>query len=139
MVSGVEIPVASGRSGRPGSEGSIHVRLLGPMTVIRDGVELPLPASRKVRGLFAWLALAPRAVARDQLCGLLWEAPADPRGELRWSLSKIRSIVDEPGRPRVQARDDAVRLDLSDCFVDAIEVGRSCDEGLGSLAVARRR
>jgi len=139
VVSGVEIPVVSGRSGRPGSEGSIHVRLLGPMTVIRDGVELPLPASRKVRGLFAWLALAPRAVARDQLCGLLWEAPADPRGELRWSLSKIRSIVDEPGRPRVQARDDAVRLDLSDCFVDAIEVARASDEGLGSLAVERLR
>ncbi|HLS54767.1 MAG TPA: tetratricopeptide repeat protein [Zeimonas sp.] len=135
----MEVPVVSGRSGRPDSERPIHVRLLGPMTVGRDGVELSLPASRKARGLFAWLALAPRAVTRDQLCELLWEAPTDPRAELRWCLSKIRSIVDGPVRPRVQARDDAVRLDLSDCFVDAVEVARASDEGLGQFGVERLR
>ena len=69
---------------------------------------MALPASRKVRALFAYLALAPRPVARSQLCELLWDVPNDPRGELRWCLSKIRSLVDERGRRRVQTRGDTV-------------------------------
>ena len=28
---------------------------------------------------------------------MFWEVPDDPRGALRWSLSKIRPLVDEPG------------------------------------------
>jgi hypothetical protein len=36
---------------------SVHVRMLGPLTVSRDGVTLTLPASRKVRALLAYLAL----------------------------------------------------------------------------------
>ena len=113
--------------------------MLGPLTISRDGVTLALPASRKVRALFAYLALAPRAVARSQLCELLWDVPNDPRGELRWCLSKIRSIVDERGRRRVHTRDDTIRLDLSDCFVDAIEIARATEEGIETLAPERQR
>src|SRR5690606_10381488 len=57
----------------------------------------------------------------------------DPRGELRWCLSKIRAVLDEPDRHRVQTRDDTVALDLSDCFVDAIETAQATLPGLGSL------
>ena len=39
--------------------------MLGPLTIRRGGVPLPLPASRKVRALLAYLALAPHAVARE--------------------------------------------------------------------------
>jgi DNA-binding SARP family transcriptional activator len=78
---------------------SIEVRMLGPLTIRREGVTLPLPASRKVRGLLAYLSLSPRAVARSQLCELLWDVPNDPRGELRWSLSKIRGLIDANGQP----------------------------------------
>ena len=83
---------------------------------------------------FAYLALAPHAVARSQLCELLWDVPNDPRGELRWCLSKIRGLVDEPGRRRVETQADTVRLDLADCFVDAIEIARAAQdiETLGS-------
>ena len=103
---------------------SIEVRMLGPLTIRREGVTLPLPASRKVRGLLAYLSLSPRAVARSQLCELLWDVPNDPRGELRWSLSKIRGLIDANGQRRVETQADAIRLDLADCFVDAIEVAR---------------
>jgi DNA-binding SARP family transcriptional activator/TolB-like protein len=120
-------------------ESSIQVRMLGRMAITRDGVALTLPASRKVRALFAYLALAPRAVTRSQLCELLWDVPNDPRGELRWCLSKIRSVVDEHGRRRVSTSEDTIRLDLSDCFVDAIEVARAIDEGIQTLAPARQR
>ena len=139
MVAGVEMPVESDRSGRPGGAPSLQVRMLGPLAIRRDGVALALPASRKVRALFAYLALAPLAVSRSQLCELLWDVPNDPRGELRWCLSKIRSIVDERGRRRVDTRDDTIRLDLSDCFVDAIEIARATEEGIETLAPERLR
>ena len=39
MVAGVEMPVESDRSGRPMTAPSLQVRLLGPMTICRDGVD----------------------------------------------------------------------------------------------------
>ena len=51
----------------------------------------------------AAMSLATAAVGRSQLCELLWDVPNDPRGELRWCLSKIRGFVDEPGRSVEQA------------------------------------
>lgn len=60
-------------SDRPDHEGdiSLNARLLGPLAIIRDGLPLALPASRKARALFAYLALAPKPVSRSQLCELL--------------------------------------------------------------------
>jgi DNA-binding SARP family transcriptional activator/TolB-like protein/Tfp pilus assembly protein PilF len=113
--------------------------MLGPFAVSRDGRGLPLPASRKVRGLFAYLALASRPAGRGQLCELLWDVPNDPRSELRWCLSKIRSVIDAPGSQRVIAHEDAVRLDLQDCFVDAIEIERATREGIEALPLERKR
>jgi DNA-binding SARP family transcriptional activator/TolB-like protein/Tfp pilus assembly protein PilF len=134
VVAGVESAVESDRPG------AIRVRMLGPLTISRDGVALALPSSRKVRALFAYLALAPRAVARSQLCELLWDVPNDPRGELRWCLSKIRGLVDgRDGRRRVHTPEDTVGLDLSDCIVDAIEVARAAEAGIQTLAPERTR
>ncbi len=139
MVAAVGIPEEFAGLGRPGQPPAIHVRMLGRLTVWRRGAPLALPASRKVRALFAYLALAPRPVTRGQLCELLWEVPNDPRGELRWSLSKVRRLVDERGRRRVQTRADTVWLDLSDCLVDAIEVARATGEGIETLPAGRQR
>ena len=50
--------VDSHASRRPGEIPTLEVRLLGPMTVSRGGVAMSLPPSRKVRALFAYLALA---------------------------------------------------------------------------------
>jgi DNA-binding SARP family transcriptional activator len=113
--------------------------MLGRMTISRDGAPLELPASRKLLALFAYLSLAPRAVARTQLCELLWDVPNDPRGALRWCLSKIRRILDEPERRRVQTPSDAVQFDLSDCFVDATEVLRATDADMERLPSERLR
>ena len=139
VVAGVEIPVESGRSGRNCDEPALRVRLLGTLEIRRAGVKLALPASRKVRALFAYLALAPAPVPRSQLCELLWDAPSDPRGELRWCLSKIRGLVDAHDCRRVLASDDAVRLDLSDCAVDAVEVARAAERDVEALAHDRQR
>src|SRR5215813_5533131 len=98
---GVEMAVESGAANRTGELPALVVRLFGPLTISRGGATVALPASRKVRALLAYLALAPHALPRSQLCELLWDVPNDPRGELRWCLSKIRSLVDAPSRPRV--------------------------------------
>jgi DNA-binding SARP family transcriptional activator len=132
------MPVESHRPRQDGVD-DLQVRLLGPLTISRDGTTLALPASRKVRALFAYLALAPHAVPRSQLCELLWDVPNDPRGELRWCLSKIRALVDAPERKRVETPEDTVRLDLGDCFVDAAEVARAAEDGIETLAAERQR
>lgn len=103
----------------------VEIRMLGPLAVRRGGGAVPLPASRKVRGLVGYLALAGCPVARRRLCELLWDIPDDPRGELRWSLSKVRSVLDSPERRRIRTRGDLVELDLTDVSVDALEVARA--------------
>lgn len=98
---------------------------------------LKLPASRKVRALFAYLVLAAQAPGRTHLCELLWDIPNDPRGELRWCLSKLRGLLDEPDRHRVTAHDDVIELDLADCRVDAVEIADATAKGLDTLTLDR--
>lgn len=133
----METPVESDRLDRAGDAPALEIRLLGPLTIARSGRALALPASRKVRALVAYLALAPQAVARSHLCELLWDVPNDPRGELRWCLSKLRPLIDEPGRRRVDAHADTLRLDLGDCFVDALAIAAASQAGLDTLARPR--
>ncbi len=139
MVARVETLVESDRSGRTGTAPAVHVRMLGPMAISREGAALALPASRKVRALIAYLALASHAPTRARLCELLWDVPNDPRGELRWCLSKARALLDEPGRRRIETSLDTVRLDLSDCFVDVIAIGRAMHVGIEKLDAERLR
>ena len=137
MGGGVEKGVEREERDPAGAASRLEVRLLGRLTIRRKGVELPLPASRKVRALIAYLSLAPHPVPRSQLCELLWDVPNDPRGELRWCLSKLRSILDEADQPRLESRSDTVRLDLAHCFVDAAEVSGAAQAGIGSLSPER--
>src|SRR5215471_13683473 len=120
------MPAKAARVNEPGCA----IRILGPMSVVRTGVPVPLPRSRKVRALLGFLALAPSPVSRSRLCDLLWDVPNDPRGELRWCLSKLRSLLDDGDRRRVLASDqDLVSIDLSDCFFDASEVASAAQAG----------
>jgi DNA-binding SARP family transcriptional activator/TolB-like protein len=117
---------------------ALRLQLLGSLTLARGAETIDLPKSRKVRALLAYLALAPREITRSRLCELLWESPSDPRGELRWCLSRIRSVMDDPNRARVVARGDSISLDLSDCRVDALEIGAALQD-LPSAALSRMR
>jgi len=118
---------------------SLRFRLLGPLQLSRGGDALTLPSSRKVRALLGYLVLASRPVARSQVCELLWDAPNDPRGELRWCLSKIRGLVDEKGRKRVIADGTTIRIDLSDCIVDTLEVTRAPEHGIQKLGIEQQK
>ncbi|HET7133435.1 MAG TPA: BTAD domain-containing putative transcriptional regulator, partial [Gammaproteobacteria bacterium] len=140
MGTSVGTSVVSGQSGGPaGPSPRLELRLLGPLTVARDGVELDLPASRKTRALLAYLTLASGPIARSRLCDLLWDTPRDPRAELRWSLSRLRPLVDAPGRVRLKADRDKVALDCADVPVDAREVASAVAAGLHASSAARQR
>jgi len=117
---------------------SLSFRLLGPLQLSHGDEVLKLPASRKVRALLGYLTLATRPVPRTQICELLWDVPNDPRGELRWCLSKIRGLVDEKGRKRVIADGTAIRLDLTDCRVDTLEATRAPEHGIKKLGVEQQ-
>jgi adenylate cyclase len=112
-----------------GTDGMIEpaglaLRLLGEIELVRGGERLPLPASRKARALLAYLAVTGRPHRRERLIALLWDIPDDPRGALRSSLSKLRAIINEPGRQRIVADRDSVRFEGSDVEVDLIAVRR---------------
>ena len=115
----------------------VFVRFLGPLAVIRNGAAIKLPASRKVRALFAYLALSAHPVGRSRLCALLWDGPNDPRGELRWSLSKLRGMLGECDGPKIEISDDMVSLDLRGCLVDAKDAEDAVAEGMATLDTAR--
>lgn len=119
METCVESNVDSARPLAAAPSGGLRLRLLGTLELRRGGELLALPPSRKVRALLAYLALAPQGAAREHLVGLLWDGPDDPRGELRWCLSKLRALLDAPGAPCVHAEGDRVRLQLDDAAVDA--------------------
>lgn len=100
----------------------LDIRFLGEFTLLRDGREVPLPPSRKTRALLAWLTLHRRRYRREQLCELLWEVPDDPRGSLRWSLSKLRRLLDDDDCRRVIADRTGVEIDVSDVAIDVCEL-----------------
>jgi len=103
---------------------------LGETRIERDGVALELPPSRKTRALLAYLAVAARPHRRERLCSLLWDLPDDPRGALRWSLSKLRRLVDEPGVSRIRTQRDSVRFDGTDVEVDVLDLRRRAARAL---------
>lgn len=112
----------------------LHVRLLGDLQLRRghDGAVLPLPPSRRTRALLGYLVATGAPQSRAALCDLLWEGPDDPRAALRWSLTKLRPLLDSEGRTRLRADRDKVVFEPQDCEVDTVRI----TTGLGSSALA---
>jgi DNA-binding SARP family transcriptional activator/tetratricopeptide (TPR) repeat protein len=116
---------------------ALQVQVLGPLSVLRDGEPVRLPQSKKTRGLLAYLAITGRAHRRDRLCSLLWDVADDPRGALRWSLSKIRPVVDSEAKRSLVADRDSVRLELEEATLDWRWVRKELASGVGSIATER--
>jgi DNA-binding SARP family transcriptional activator len=114
---------------------ALELRFLGEIAVVRDGQRVDLPPSKKTRGLLAYLALTGRPHRRDRLCGLLWDVADDPRGALRWSLSRLRALVDEADCPRIRASRDSVAFEARGARVDILALRGRCASGLAALPV----
>lgn len=103
-------------------EHNLELRLLGEFQIISGGQEISLPASRKTRALGAYLVATGVAHRREWLCDLLWEGPDDPRGELRWSLAKIRPLLDAGGVRRLHADRARLAFEQRHAVVDLVAV-----------------
>ncbi|MDH4109829.1 MAG: AAA family ATPase [Gammaproteobacteria bacterium] len=114
----------------------LELRFLGDFEVLRDGRALPLPPSKKTRALLAYLCLQPRRFRREHLCELLWEVPDDPRGSLRWSLSKLRRLVDDKKRARIVADRNSVGMDPAGATIDVRELRELVGGDLASAQTA---
>jgi DNA-binding SARP family transcriptional activator/tetratricopeptide (TPR) repeat protein len=121
------------------SVAALQVQVLGPLSVHRDGEPVRLPQSKKTRGLLAYLAITGRAHRRDRLCSLLWDVADDPRGALRWSLSKIRPVVDTEAKRRLVADRESVELDLEEASLDWCWVRKELASGVDSISTERLR
>jgi len=117
----------------------LRLRLLGDLEVFRGEEPVDLPPSKRTRALLTYLALTRRPQRRERLCALLWQLPDDPRGALRWSLSKLRPIVDEPDQQRLVSDRKAVSLDIGDVEVDAIELQKLARSNLAETSLDELR
>lgn len=113
----------------------LELRFLGDLEVVRAGRSLPLPPSRKTRALLAYLALNERSFRREHLCELLWEMPDDPRGSLRWSLSKLRRLVDDEECQRIAADRSQVRFDATGVEIDVLSLRSLARNGFTDVSL----
>ncbi|MEW6268840.1 MAG: BTAD domain-containing putative transcriptional regulator, partial [Thermodesulfobacteriota bacterium] len=111
----------------------LELRFLGEIAVLRDGKAVALPPSRKTRALLAYLVLSGRAHRRERLCELLWDVADDPRAELRWTLTKLRALVDTPSQERLRADRESVAFAADGARVDLLWARASAEQGLDRL------
>lgn len=98
--------------------GPLCIRLLGELELTRGGARVTLPASRRTRALLGYLVLSGAPVSRPALCDMLWEGPDDPRAALRWSLSKLRPLLDDASHERIVASRTHVAFEAAGAVVD---------------------
>lgn len=96
----------------------LEISLFGELRVSRLGEAVALPASRKARALLAFLATTGRPHRRERLCELFWDMPDDPKAALRWSLTKLRKVVDTPEQLRIGADRERVWFNAENVAID---------------------
>src|SRR5215813_11207152 len=114
----------------------VEVRVLGELEIWKDGAAVALPASRKTRALLGYLVVTGRPQLRERLCDLFWDGPDDPRAALRWSLHKLRPLVDDSVQ-RLQADRQHVGFVAGDAVVDLARVRAIGDPATASLDTLR--
>jgi pimeloyl-ACP methyl ester carboxylesterase/DNA-binding SARP family transcriptional activator len=100
----------------------LRVSVLGNLAVLRHRTSMQLPPSKKTRALLAYLAVTARPHSRDRLCAMFWPVPDDPRAALRWSLTRLRPLIDEPDCRRIIADRESAGLDLDRVTVDILSL-----------------
>lgn len=114
----------------------LRIEVLGGLTVRLGEDNLALPLSRKTRALLAYLVVTRQPQRREHLCELLWDLPDDPRGALRWSLSKLRSSLQSAAFDGLHADRERIWIDQAKVAVDMFEHQQLLDRaGSGPLAM----
>ncbi len=108
----------------------LQIQLLGELALWRGDRRLSLPPSKKTRALLAYLVLTNRPHRRERLCEMFWELPDDPRGALRWSLSKLRAVVNIDDSENLAADRERVVWNMGDAQVDRLQLNHRLEAGL---------
>lgn len=100
----------------------LMVRVMGPLTVEHADGEVPLPASRRARGLLAWLAVHPGGRSRSQAAAAFWpDVPeVSARSSLRGALAELRRSLG-PYADVLVADRERITLDRRGAVVDLDE------------------
>ncbi len=108
----------------------LAIDLVGPIAVRRNGEPVTLPQSKKTRALLAFLVLNRGPQRRERLCEIFWQVPDDPRGSLRWALSKLRGVVNDDAAERIKADREYVSFDDADVSVDLAKLHEAAERAL---------
>ena len=113
----------------------VDVRLLGDLQVLRAGRAAPLPTSKRARALLGYLIATAGPQTRTHLCDLFCEGPDDPRAALRWSLTKLRPVVNDQSVLRLEADHERVQFIAHGAHVDVDRVTSLLAEGLSGTSL----
>lgn len=114
----------------------LRIRLLGDLE-LRDGNAVrALPPSRRTRALLGFLIAINSMQSRSSICDLLWEGSEDPRASLRWSLTKLRDVVDENNLYRLVADREHVGFTPLACQIDTMVVQALLAEDMANVSLA---
>lgn len=99
----------------------LAINLIEEISVCANGQPVCLVSSRKTRALLAYLLVNGRAQRREHLCELFFDTTSDPRGSLRWSLTKLRKTLND-GAERLVTSSDMVSVDMDLIDLDIHQV-----------------
>jgi DNA-binding SARP family transcriptional activator/tetratricopeptide (TPR) repeat protein len=115
---------------------ALIIRLLGDLLVTRGGRPVVLPASKRTRALLGFLVATGTAQTRQSLCDLLWDGPDDPRAALRWSLTKLRNVVNDDHAIRLEADRERVGFRPREAQIDIAAVKTLLPGGVAAADIA---
>lgn len=97
---------------------SISINVLGGLSIYYNGNKVTLPKSKRTRALLIYLLMTNKPHRRERLCEVFWDSPGDIKGALRWSLSKIRPLLNDENKDRIIADREIVVLKSDDIILD---------------------
>ena len=114
----------------------LGIRVLGELKLLVRGKPVALPPSRKTRALLGYLVTTGSPQPRERLCDLLWDGPDDPRAALRWSLAKLRPLLDDTGATRLVTDRERVAFVPHEVEVDILSVSVGLAGGIESASTS---
>ena len=117
-------------------EKPLQIRVFGELQVLWGGRPVALPASKKARALLGYLVVTGRQQSRERLAELLWDAPDDPRAQLRWCLWKLKPLLGRGRASHLVADRESVAFDPSGAEVDLVRLRSLLAGGVEQAATA---
>ncbi len=107
---------------------NVKVQTVGDFSLQFGAEVVELPSSLKTRALLAFLLLSGGRHSRQSLCEFLWDSVDDPLAGLRWSLSKLRPLVNRGDVERLMSDRKAVWIEGDDIRIDRDAFAQHADQ-----------